>query len=132
MRKSLKGLAAVALVGTLAFGNGCVSLGARPYTSGEKFWSGVAVTAHAADMGITRYGVSRGFLETNPLYGEDAKIERLLAVKTAYLGITYGLGEAFPERRKLFYKIATIAGAVPFLLDAFILITYSPQDEQDF
>ena len=129
MRKSLKGLAAVALAGILTFGNGCVSLGARPYTSGEKFWSGAAVAAHATDIAVTKYGLDNGWrYESNFIYGEDSGIKRMILIKSAYLGLTYGFGEIDPKHRSLYYQIATVWGFLPAVISLSRILFTSPED----
>ena len=127
--KFAPGIQAVVLAGTLAFGNGCVSLGARPHTTGENLWFGAATAAHAADLGLTKYGTDNGWrYESNILYGENSSIEKMILIKTAYLGLTYGLGEAFPEQRGLLYKISTIWGAFPMVVNLSRILFTSPEN----
>jgi hypothetical protein len=87
--------------------------------------SGVGVGPYAAlfagqgaDAASTAYNFSRGYRESNPLYGQDPSLARILAVKA---GMTGGLGllmhqlaaHGHPGAAKVLGYVGGIGGAVP-------------------
>ena len=122
-KKTRNGLVATGLAGALVLGNGCAAIQKRPNTTGENIWFGAATATAAADIATTQYLFSKGYQEVNPLYGRNPSIERMALVKSAYLGLVYGMGEAFPENRGLLYKIGTIAGAIPTAWNLFQILS---------
>lgn len=123
-KKARNRLTVAALVGALAFGNGCAF---NTHTKKENLWFGAATVAHTAEVATHIYALNNGYRELNPLWGKNPSTEKILLIKTAYLGLTYGLGEAYPEHRSTLYKVSTVAGALPTVWNLFQILFTSPK-----
>lgn len=106
-------IASVLLVG------GCANT--RPYTKEEKFLFGTMVAANLADWYTTKRILDKGGREFNPILGDHPSNEEVFIFKAGVVGLFYGLGELFPEHRKIFLLIGTIAGAGPAAHNYYVL-----------
>lgn len=84
-----------------------LATGCATHSRSEKQWLGACIFGQSADYMTSRYAISKGGREANPVLGDANGV---LYGKLALFGLLYTAQKIFPEDRKALYKFGTYLG----------------------
>jgi len=68
------------------------------------------VAGQCSDFATTEWGLDHGYVEANPLVGEHPTDTQIALFKLGSIGVFWGLGELFPDKREEIFKLGAIVG----------------------
>lgn len=93
LAKHERGLQHLATIGLMLFALVAAGCASNPYHNARNF----AVAGIAADVASTHRAIERGCVESNPLYGKDANIEKIAIINLALIGVIWWVAGKLEE-----------------------------------